>query len=66
MSARPRANVYAQETMNGRWIWWITSNGNHATLAKSPKSYASMRSALKAAQAVANLGQLEIDERNRQ
>lgn len=62
---RPKASVYAQETMDGKWIWWITSTGNHTTLAKSARRYSSMGAALRSAQAVAGLGGLEIDERNR-
>lgn len=62
---RPKASVYAQETMVGTWVWWITSTGNHATLAKSVRGYATEAAALRSAQAVAGLGELEIDERNR-
>jgi hypothetical protein len=64
-SGRPKARVYAQESYPaGRWVWWITAIGNNVVLAKSPKTYSSERSALEAAQGVANLGELEIDERN--
>ncbi len=66
MSApRPKASVYAQETLDGEWIWWITSTGNHATLARSARRYSTMSAALRAAQAVAALGGLQVDERNR-
>lgn len=63
--SRLKASVYAQETIFGTWIWWIISTGNHATLAKSAREYSTMGAALRAAQAVAALGDLEIDERNR-
>ncbi|WP_156750439.1 hypothetical protein [Mycobacterium sp. 852013-50091_SCH5140682] len=62
---RPKASVYAQETMDGKWIWWITSTGNHATLAKSAREYSTMGAALRAALALGALGAIEIDERNR-
>lgn len=61
---RPIASVYAQEDLEGRWTWWITSLGNNATLAKSARKYSTKRAALKAAQKVASLGTLEIDWRN--
>ena len=65
MSDEPTASAYAQEDLNGRWQWWITSLGNNATLAKSARKYSTKRAALKAAQSVASLGALEIDWRNK-
>lgn len=61
---KPRGSVYAQETTDGQWIWWITNTRNHAPLARSCRSYHSMGAALRSAQAVAALGGLHIDERN--
>lgn len=64
MSTEPTASVYAQEDLNGKWQWWITSLGNNSTLAKSARKYSTKRGALNAAQKVASLGTLEIDWRN--
>lgn len=59
------ASVYAQETMDGKWIWWITA-ANHAPVARSCRKYTTERAAIKSALAVAALGDIEIDERNMQ
>lgn len=58
-----RGSVYAQETIDGQWIWWITA-ANHAPLAKSCRQYATERAAVRAAQSVAALGEIDVDERN--
>lgn len=57
------ASVYAQETICGKWVWWITA-ANHAPLARSCRKYATERGAIKAALAVARLGEIAVDERN--
>lgn len=56
-------SVYAQETMDNKWIWWITA-ANNASVARSCRSYATERAAIKAAKAVASLGDIAVDERN--
>lgn len=58
-----KASVYAQQRLDDKWIWWITAP-NHATLARSARSYATERAAITAAMAVAALGSIEVDERN--
>jgi len=57
------ASVYAQETMDDKWIWWITA-ANHAPLARSCRKYATKRAAINAALAVAKLGEITVDPRN--
>ncbi len=61
--ARRRASVYAQETVDGQWIWWITA-ANHASIARSCRKYTTERSAIYAALDVASLGAIDVDERN--